>query len=173
MVSSRDVDWRDIDRSLHYARVGASNAVKNRARGTTRECEMRVCRAFFTREPEVTPIGLLEEGEIGDAVGARQSTRGRCFNGVKGKVTVTDEAPGMGGGSVAEWGYHAPKLLGGGLRATGVPRGIRSDDSQDEATCRGGGNGNIKYNSATSETIWSWYPFTVQVMPDRSDDTPF
>jgi hypothetical protein len=61
---------------------------------------------------------------------------------------------------VAEWGYHGPKLLGSGLWAARVPRGICSDDSQDEATCGGSGNGDVKYSGATSETIRSRHAFT-------------
>jgi hypothetical protein len=50
---------------------------------------MRVCRLFVSSEPEVLPIGLLKKGEIGNAIGARQSSRGRRFDGMEGKVTVT------------------------------------------------------------------------------------
>jgi hypothetical protein len=106
MVNSRDVDRSDVNKALDYTRAGASDAIKDRARGTAREHVMRVCRAFITSEPEVLPISLLKEGEIGDAVGARQSSRCRRFDGVEGKVTVTDETPGVGRGGVGEWGYH-------------------------------------------------------------------
>jgi hypothetical protein len=90
-----------------------------------------------------------------------------------GSVAVTNDAPRLGGRVKAEGAEHAPKLLWGGLRTARVPRSVNGEDTEEKASCRGGGDGNVKDDHTAGQAFRSWDSLAVQITTDSSNDSPF